>query len=285
MVNPSNRTKSDVQHELVFYARNIGDGGTFAVELAGETLPYDRYFIPRIPGGPHVFEYVLSGKGYIEADGVIHPVQAGDFYMISTYSNLSYYSDFDDPYQKIYLNCRGTLTRSLCQAYDMDYPYFIYPFAKAEKHIRHIHNVLCDPTLALETRDATCGFIVHEMLEDLKIERQKTDHSSQNTAHRIRNFLDLNICEKITLEDLVKTFFISKTHLITLFRESFGVSPYQYLLSQRIDMACSLLRNSTLSITEITKMLQFADAHYFSSFFKSKIGMSPTDYRNHVYHQ
>lgn len=284
MAVPASRSKSDVQHELVYYARNIGDGGTFAVELAGETLPYDKYFIPRHPGGPHVFEYVLSGKGYIEVDGVVHPVNPGDFYMISTYSRLDYYSDFDNPYQKIYLNCRGTLTRSLCQAYDMDYPYFIYPFPQAEEHIRHIHHVLCDPTLDLETRDATCGMIVHQMLEDLKIERQLAGRSPHdNLAYRIRSFLDLNICEKITLDDLVQNFFISKTRLITLFRENFGVSPYQYLVSQRIDMACSLLRNSTLSITEITKMLQFADAHYFSSFFKSKIGMSPTDYRNNLY--
>lgn len=284
MSAPVDRSKSDVQHEIVFYARNVGDGGTFSVELAGETLPYNKYFIPRHPGAPHVFEYVLSGKGYIEVDNVKHLVHSGDFYMISSYSHLDYYSDFDDPYQKIYVNCRGTLTRSLCQAYDMDFPYYIHPFAKAEEHIRHMHRVLCDSTLNLETRDATCGIIVHQMLEDLKAERQlETNSQHDNLAHHIRSFLDMNICEKITLDDLVHNFFISKPQLIAIFHKNFNVSPYQYLISQRINMACSLLQNSALSINEIARMLQFADAHYFSSFFKSKIGMSPTDYRNKIH--
>lgn len=284
MYSPKDRSKSDVKHEIVLYARNVDYEGTFSVELAGETLPYNKYFIPRHPGGPYVFEYVLSGKGYVEVDGVKHPIKAGDFYIISDYSRLDYYSDFDDPYRKIYVNCRGTLNRHLCQALDLDYPYYIYPFGKGEAHIRAIHKVLCNPKLDLAAKDTACGLIIHKMLSDLNAEIQSSERKPHvDLVYSIKTFLDERICEKITLDEVVSKFFISKTRLINLFQKEFGVSPYQYLISQRINMACSLLKNSNLSVREITEMLQFADAHYFSSFFKSKIGCSPTDYRNNTY--
>ncbi len=281
---PNDRSKSDVKHEIVLYARNIDDEVSFAVELAGETLPYDKYFIPRHPGAPYVFEYVLSGKGYIEVDGVKHPVKAGDFYMINSYSRLDYYSDYDDPYQKIYVNCRGDLNRRLCQAFDIDLPYLIYPFPAAEKYIRAVHKVLCNPKSPLKNKDSSCGIIIHKMLSDLYENIQSTkSKQSDNIAFEIRAYLDQKICEKVTLDNIVDTFFVSKTRLIHLFQKNFGVSPYQYLISQRINMACSLLKNSNLSVREIAEILQFADPHYFSNFFKNKIGISPVDYRKNTH--
>ena len=284
MTQPKGRSNPDVKREIVMYARCVDNEFPFSVELAGETLPYEKYFIPRRPGDPYVFEYVLSGKGYIEVDGVKHLVTAGDFYMISNFARLDYYSDYNEPYQKIYVNCRGNLNRCLCKAFDMDYPYFIYSFDKAEKYIRSMHSVLCNPNISLQAKDNTCGMILHKMLSDLKLEIQSAKRKPHDElAYSIRAFLDQKICEKITLDDLVETFFISKTRLIDLFSKNFGVTPYQYFISQRIDMACSLLKSSNLSVREITDMLQFADPHYFSSFFKSRIGCSPTDYRKNIY--
>ena len=280
---PIDRSKSDVKHEVVLYARNIDNETPFSIELAGETLPYNKYFIPRRPGAPWVFECVISGKGCIEADGVKHPVKAGDFYMISDYSHLDYYSDYDDPYQKVYVNCRGSLSRRLCQAFDIDRPFFIHSFPKAEKHIRSMHRILCNPYINLQTKDSNCGYIVHRMLSELHADiRSETYGPHHELAHNIRTYLDQKIYDKITLDELADEFYISKTRLISLFRSYFGVSPYQYLISQRITMACSLLKNSVLSVREISEMLQFADPHYFSSFFKSRIGCSPTEYRRNI---
>ncbi len=283
MTSPIDRSKSDVKHEIVLYARNIDDESPFSIELAGETLPYNRYFIPRHPGAPWVFECVVSGTGYIECDGVKHPVKAGDFYLISDYSHLEYYSDYDDPYQKVYVNCRGSLSRHLCQAFDVDRPYFIHHFPKAEKHIRSMHRVLCNPFINLQQKDCNCGYIIHRMLSELYEDIQAASFKSHHElAHAVRTYLDQNICTKINLDMLADTFFLSKTRLISQFRSCFGVSPYQYLITQRITMACSLLKNSNLSIREISEMLQFADSHYFSSFFRSRIGLSPSEYRQNL---
>ena len=64
-----------------------------------------------------------------------------------------------------------------------------------------------------------------------------------------------------------------------LFRAEFGVPPYRYVLNRKIELACQLLRETGMSIRDISSYLSFDDEFYFSGLFRRKMGMSPTQYR------
>ena len=57
-----------------------------------------------------------------------------------------------------------------------------------------------------------------------------------------------------------------------------GQSPIDYLTSYRISEACSLLKNSSLSIAEIAVSVGFFDQFYFSRGFKKVKGVPPSKY-------
>ena len=59
----------------------------------------------------------------------------------------------------------------------------------------------------------------------------------------------------------------------------FGVTPYRYLLSRRLETARLLLRGTALPVREIAFRLCFSDEHYFSSLFRRKTGQTPSAYR------
>lgn len=65
-----------------------------------------------------------------------------------------------------------------------------------------------------------------------------------------------------------------------IFRRQFGTSPMEYLIRIRISNACELLATTDLSIKEIGAMVGYADPHFFSRIFRSRMGMSPKDYRS-----
>ncbi|MBQ4165586.1 MAG: helix-turn-helix transcriptional regulator, partial [Oscillospiraceae bacterium] len=48
----------------------------------------------------------------------------------------------------------------------------------------------------------------------------------------------------------------------------------------RIRRACSLLRENTLSITEVALRCGFSDSNYFSRAFRKCCGMTPSQYRS-----
>ena len=72
---------------------------------------------------------------------------------------------------------------------------------------------------------------------------------------------------------------LSRSRAIHLFKETYGVTPYHYYLTQKGELACTLLKCTTLSIQEISEQLGFSDYHHFSGFFRKWYGVSPSGYR------
>jgi len=58
-----------------------------------------------------------------------------------------------------------------------------------------------------------------------------------------------------------------------------SMPPKAYFISLKIEEAKRLLSETPMNVTEISQMLGFSSVHYFSRLFKSKTGMTPTEYR------
>lgn len=68
-----------------------------------------------------------------------------------------------------------------------------------------------------------------------------------------------------------------------MFKEYTGVSPAQYQLQQKLLRAKELLIGSHLNISEIAYTLRFENAGQFSTFFKKKEGVTPSEFRERAY--
>lgn len=72
---------------------------------------------------------------------------------------------------------------------------------------------------------------------------------------------------------------LSETHLRRIFKNAFNTSPIKYINSLRLERAKNLLSDSNCAISEVAYSSGFSDPYYFSRFFKSEIGISPSEYR------
>ena len=63
------------------------------------------------------------------------------------------------------------------------------------------------------------------------------------------------------------------------FRASFGLSPQQWLIRQRIETACNLLRTTAMPLCELAVELGFAHQAHFSQAFARATGLAPGQYR------
>ncbi|MBQ8233254.1 MAG: helix-turn-helix transcriptional regulator [Lachnospiraceae bacterium] len=75
---------------------------------------------------------------------------------------------------------------------------------------------------------------------------------------------------------------MSSTTFRATFRKHTGVSPNEYIISQRISAACQLLSQTDMSISAIAADVGYGDQYYFSRIFKKKVGMPPLKYRHHA---
>ena len=111
-----------------------------------------------------------------------------------------------------------------------------------------------------------------------KYNYQPTHINTDNTMHQISQYISSHYSEPLPLEFLCKKFCISKSHLSRKFKEYAGIGLNEYITYVRITNAEHLLKETTLSLTQISEQCGFSDSNYFSTVFKKITGVSPYKY-------
>jgi len=97
---------------------------------------------------------------------------------------------------------------------------------------------------------------------------------------QVIQYLTENYHHKITISDLTQYFNINRTSLAERFSAATGFSIIAFLNKIRIKLACLMLNDTTLPISEIMYRIGFEDSSHFGRIFKKETFFSPSDYRN-----
>ncbi len=95
----------------------------------------------------------------------------------------------------------------------------------------------------------------------------------------VKRFIETHMAEKIDTTDMASHVNLSESRLRALFRETYGISPHQYLTDVRILAAKRMLADTELSIAAIAEGCGFPYQQYFSRIFQRETGMTPGAYR------
>lgn len=105
-----------------------------------------------------------------------------------------------------------------------------------------------------------------------------SNQSQIDVAVNTKNYINKNFEKKINLDLLSQSLFISKFHLIRIFKKYHGITPRQYMINKRTEKAKILLKSGK-SVSETCYTIGFESIHSFSHLFKNKTGMSPSNFR------
>lgn len=121
--------------------------------------------------------------------------------------------------------------------------------------------------------------LYHRLKGEANVEAVK-DVRNRVDLSRIKRYIYGNLSGKITTGDLARLCNLSESHFYQKFKESVGVSPYQYVIDERIKASSSMIIETKKSITEICFTLGFSSQSAFTNLFRKKTGMSPTEFRD-----
>ena len=91
--------------------------------------------------------------------------------------------------------------------------------------------------------------------------------------------MDREYAQPLNVEALARGAHMSAGHLSRRFRIAYGESPYNYLMTRRIERAMALLRRGDLSVTEVCFAVGCSSLGTFSTRFTELVGMPPSAYR------
>lgn len=264
----------------------IGNDDKIVIHVTGETRPVRDFHInvKEASGdtlGFYQFEYVLGGCGYIEIEGEKYTIGAGDFYFI----NKSYFrtirSDVQDPLNKLFITAKGSFIDALISCYDISTPIVIAKL-DAEKYFREILKILADAeSYTVYVRNAI-GIEIAKIIQMIHTECSATNKQQlfRCNAEDIMRYIDSNLSNKFTVNDIADNFFICVTHMTNIFKKKYNITPMKYAQLKRIELAKHYLLNTEVPISALHDIIGLSDAKYFSKLFRQQTGMTPREFRD-----
>ena len=122
-----------------------------------------------------------------------------------------------------------------------------------------------------ELARSLCAFFGH----DFAMPRRKRRNA---IMRRCKEFILEYCSEDISVEDISAVSCMSKYHFIREFRAEFGVTPYQYVINCRLNLAKRDLSLGA-NIQDVIAHYQFSDLSHFNRRFKKSFGVTPRQYQ------
>lgn len=216
--------------------------------------------------------YVLSGSGYV--NGL--KISANQGFIMTPGKDYEYYPAENDPWCYLWFVTSDFLFHKYSSYYKSDNnDIFHFNFVSQLEDICHR---ICDMPTTIAQYNALSIFFDVLSLHTL----EKNMHKRQPLIHidAAKNYIETNISKNIRVSDIASAIQINERYMYNIFRKFEQITPKEYIIQQKLTLACNLLTNTGYSVTEVSASIGFSDVYTFSHFFKNRTGLSPNQYRN-----
>ena len=226
-----------------------------------------------------IIEYVFMGEGTLLIDNKKIDVKTDDIYILPAKLSHVYYANPQNPWGKFFMNLSGGLAQSLLVNFSLNNQY-VFPGETLKPLFKKIIKISFSDIPEIEKQSKLTS-IYFEILHRLHL--LNTVSQKSNEAVLLKSYLDENSSRIVSNSELAKHIYRSPDYCLKLFKREFGTTPYDYQINNKIYVASSLLQHTKKSISEIAEYIGYQNPHYFTSMFKTRVGITPTQYRKKFY--
>ena len=97
------------------------------------------------------------------------------------------------------------------------------------------------------------------------------------------DYIQENLDKKLTLGEIAVAINMSPHYFATLFKQSTGITPHQYVVRCRIEQAKYLLSKKELTLVEICQQVGFESQSHFTRVFRQHTTKTPKAYRDAIF--
>lgn len=225
--------------------------------------------------------YIYSGKGcfYME-DGQMLEINCGDMILLKPGFWHSYLPSRETGWEEYWIGFRGPILTDRAASGFLDKSIFR---VGVREDIVSLYNDAIQ--IAVQEKPSYQQYLAGtvNMLLGLTIYYDSNQSTAESYAADKINWAKALMKEKfrenLDLANIAQEAGMSYSWFRKKFREYTNISPARYILGLRIQEACRLLAESSLTIKEVAYSVQFDDCSYFSAMFLREVGMTPSEYR------
>lgn len=222
-------------------------------------------------------EYIVSGSGHLEVNGVSSRPGPGDIYQLPKHSDHCYYPDRKDPWQKLFIVVDGDFMEELLRIHGLT---DIYHIPDCQHLKRWFEHWVRQAKVPLTQEQYALEF--HQFVVELAAHVRQDRDRRNPYVKELHDQLLFSLEKPFSLAAYTARTPYSEAHLIRLFREEYHTTPCEFRMGKKMEQARTLLLHSNLSVKEIAERLGFSSQYHFSNSFKSRFGDSPRKFRQMI---
>lgn len=106
------------------------------------------------------------------------------------------------------------------------------------------------------------------------------NHNKKHTKiiNQINTYIEENFSSSISLSNIADKFFINKNYLCDIYKAETNSTINDYITTLRIEKSKELIRDTNLTLTQISYEIGYQNTSYFNRVFRKKTGISPSEY-------
>lgn len=134
----------------------------------------------------------------------------------------------------------------------------------------------------ISQRDMLKGRYAQTVVGSTKTELPEiiVDERDKTLLNAINQWLSSNISDsELSVDSLAEAMGYRRTVFYKKIKALTGMTPADYIKTQRLNLAAELLKDATLTVAEVCYKVGISDPHYFTKLFKQRFGISPKRYR------
>lgn len=266
-----------------------------------EGVPIRHYYFESVSTRPHWHDdieilYVRKGSmTYYIADREL-VIKRGDIVLISPFVLHYGKSDDNEIGMSVYVFkpeflCPSTTHESVAQYFSpiikgkKKLPVVIHDNHKAHRKLAECLDRLDKAenekhtAFELVIRNELSRFIAllyqHSLIEDIDISFERGAKSVKKAI----SYISRNYTSKLTVKELASVCGFSQSYFMSIFKQHTGMSCITYINQVKIESAKELLKNTELSILEISEQTGFNSVSLFNRTFKKLVDKTPKEYR------
>lgn len=241
----------------------------------------DWHSIPHTHGYAELF-YIVGGNGMFRIEDELYPVRADQLVIVNPGVIHTEEGCDAQPMEYIVLGIEGL---ELSAGKNSDGRFGILDFHGGGDILTCLRHILRESQGLQEGYETVCQAYLEILIvrlmrtTSLAVAPIPVEKRTSRQCAAVRRYIDTHYKEPITLDMLAEQTHVNKFYMAHAFKQEYGVSPIHYLGQRRIEESQYLLKETDMSLAQISRVLGFSSASYFSQSFQKMVGMSPMEYR------
>ena len=233
-------------------------------------LPHWHYFVEIL--------YMVEGKAYVEAGEENYVLEPGDLIVFYPQMAHAIYSTLPS-------------ISSLIAMAAVEQKLSVY-FSKEKFNQEKMKQLIQGSVKALEEKQFGYDIIMHsnycllmaEILrvwkqEGFQIKKRKKETILSEKFTEVSEYISQHYQEDLSVAELAEKFHMSYSYFAAIFKEYYGQTCKEMILTVRLQKAEDLLQFTDFDLTYISQETGFCDCSHFIKAFKQKYGVTPRKYR------